>query len=437
MMRRFARDAFLYALPNFAARVVGLILLPIYARHLGPQDLGFIEYVSAFSTFALLLIPLEINQAMARLLSEGNCIERQRSLIYTAITFTTLSLASAGVIIFLLKSQILNLAGIPESYLRYTLLVLIHILGLAWVGCLQIQFRFMDNPKASILLNLFTIFANFSSIMIFSINHLSLDDYFISSMITNLSGALIGFYVIFKKFGTPSDVIDRKTLSEMLRYSLPILLSSFGVALSVGLDRILIGRFAGLDELGFYGVAARFGGVAAIAFSVASSAITPIVYRHHEDVATKRLISRIFYITIALCLIAMSLLTFFSEDLVVLFAGEGFRNAAPLVFFIFAIGCLSNLYIFFLGMDIAKDTPRIAKINASMGAFGAAMSVALIPVLGVWGAIISGAAAACLKLSLYIYSSQKLYPVTIRVGPPFFVIFCLMAYNALVVVRGG
>lgn len=430
MMRRFARDAFLYALPNFAARILGLLLLPIYARHLGPKDLGFIEYVSAFSTFALLLFPLEINQAMARLLPEDNSKERQKSLIYTTIIFTTGSILVSGSLIFLYKSQILNLAGIPNSYIDYTLLVLTHILGMAWITCLQIQFRFMDNPKASILLNLFTILANFLAIMIFSINKLTLNEYFFSLIVSNFTGSTIGFYFLLKRYGLPSKIFDRATLSEMLGYSLPILLSSFGVALSVGLDRILIGRFAGLGELGYFGVAARFGGVVAIAFSVASSAITPIVYRHHQDLATKLLIIRIFYVTVSLCLVAMTLLTLFSENFVVLLAGESFRDAAPLVFFIFAIGCLSNLYIFFLGMDIAKDTRRIAKINASMGVFGASISAVLIPGLGVWGAIISGTAAACLRLGLYIYSSQKLYPVAIKLWPPFLLIFCLMAYNA-------
>lgn len=437
MMQRFARDAFLYALPSFIARIVGLLLLPIYARHLGPADLGFIEYVSAFSTFALLLIPLEISQAMGRLLPESDELKRQRSIIYSTMSFTSWSFIAASIVFFMFKTEIFRIAGIPVIYVGYTPYILCYLFSLSLVSAMQTQFRFLQNVSAAISINIFIIMLNLIIVIISSFDGLNLTDYFLSLCISNFLGVVIGFYYLIRKFGIPIILPEIKITAEMLKYSLPIVVSSFGVAVSLGLDRVLIGRYVGLAELGYYGVAARFGAIAAIAFYTVSSTITPIVYRAPMEPGVKKLIARLFYITISLCLLAMFLLSIFSEWMVVLIAGESFRQSAPLVFYIFTATCISNLYIFFLGMDISKNTTRIGQINLTMGLSSAILSIILIPLIGIWGAIISGLVAASIRLALYIYHSQKAYKINVRLFIPFSAIFVMIIYNSIQLLRSA
>jgi O-antigen/teichoic acid export membrane protein len=87
------------------------------------------------------------------------------------------------------------------------------------------------------------------------------------------------------------------------------------------------------------------------------------------------------------------------------------------------------MYIFFLGIDITKNTRLISKINLSMGVLGAVLSIALVPVFGVWGAIGSATVAAVLRLVLYIYFSQRLYRLQISLVTPFSIIAGLTAFN--------
>jgi O-antigen/teichoic acid export membrane protein len=272
-------------------------------------------------------------------------------------------------------------------------------------------------------------------VIITSFDGLNLQDYFLSLCISNFLGVVIGFYYLMRKFGAPIIFPELKITAEMLKYSLPIVVSSFGVAVSLGLDRVLIGRYVGLAELGYYGVAAKFGAIAAIAFYTVSSAITPIVYRAPTEPGVKDLIARLFYIAIALCLIAMFLIIIFSESAVVLIAGESFRKSAPLVFYIFTTTCISNMYIFFLGMDISKNTTRIGQINLAMGFSSTILSIILIPLIGIWGAIISGLIAASIRLALYIYYSQKLYKINVRIFVPFFAVFVMIVYNSTQILR--
>lgn len=431
MMRRFARDAMLYSLPTFIARAVGIILLPIYARHLGPADMGFIEYVAAVSVFALLLIPLEINQAMARLLPESDDPVRQRSIIYSTLAFTAWAFLAASVIAYLAREPLFQLAGIPSRYLPYMGGVVVYLANLALVSTLQTQFRYLQNVVAAVTMNIAIIVLNLVTVVLFSLDRLTIAEYFISQITSNCAGVLIAIAFLARRFGCPPILPNPAVTRELLRYSSPFVISSFGVALSLGLDRILIGRYAGLVELGYYGVAAKFGSIAAMAFNVTSSAMTPVVYRSHGDVAIRQLIARLFHYTAALCIVVMLLLSIFSPQIVDLLAGPQFSPAAPLVFFLVLSSALSNMYIFFLGIDIAKDTRLISKINLSMGVLSAIVSIALVPVFGVWGAIVSATVAATLRLGLYIYFSQRLYRLQISLAAPFSIIAILTAFNVV------
>jgi O-antigen/teichoic acid export membrane protein len=429
MMRRFARDALLYSLPTFVAKAVGIILLPIYARHLGPVDLGFIELVAAISVFALLLVPLEINQAMARLLPESEDPERQRAIIYSTLAFTLWSFLLVSVAVYLLREKLFSILGLPSRYLEYTALVLMHITALACVSVLQVQFRYLQNVVSAAIMNIVIIILNFATIIYFSLDRLTISDYFVSQIVSNSVGIVLATVLITRRFGIPWILPNRAVTREMLVYSGPIVISSFGVALSLGLDRVLVARYAGLAELGFYGVAARLGSIVAIGFNVASSAITPVVYRDHASADTKKILENLFHLAMGSVIVLMVILTVFSVDIIRILAGNKFAPAASFVFFFILSSVLSNLYIFFLGIDIHKKTKLISAINLTMGVASAAMSVILIPLFGVWGALASANIAALLRLSLYVRFSQKLYPLQISLWVPMAIIGALSLWN--------
>lgn len=428
-MRRFAKDAVLYSLPTFVARAVGILLLPIYARHLGPTNLGFIEYVAAMAVFALLLIPLEINQAMARLLPEDEDPVRRKAIIYSTITFTGWAFLVASVAGYIARRQIFEIAGVPFEYLGYTPHVLVYLSTLAVVSTLQVQFRYLQNATAAVTMNIAIIIINLALMLILAVNGLTISDYFISQISSNFIGVLLATGFLVRRFGRLWIFPNLTVTREMLNYSSPIVISSFGVALALGLDRILVGKYSGLTELGYYGVAAKFGAIAAMAFSVASSAMTPIVYRSHSSVETRNMVRNLFHATVCVCLLLMVAITFFSSQMVILVAGRQFEQSSNFVYFLIVSATLSNMYIFFMGMDIAKETRLIGKINFSMGITSAVLSLSLIPLFGVWGAIASALVAASLRLGLYIYYSQKLYRLEVALMAPF------VAFAALTIVN--
>lgn len=432
MMRLFVKDAVIYALPMFLAKAIGLILLPIYTRQLGPTDFGFIEFVAASFAILLLVLPLEINQAVARLLPESDDQNRQKKILSSALWFTTGVFGVFGATVYVFKFQLLEVVNMPSNYAQYAALVCSNFLIAAIVNLLQVQFRFTSQAKSSVAINMAVVFTNLCSVLYFTaVGRLGIEQYLMSQIFSGLVGVSVGLAILVKKYGLLYATIDVPILRELLGFSLPVVVSSIGIALSVSVDRLMVGGYVGLTDLGYYGAAARFAAMVGLGFYVVSTAMTPIVYREHEKSETKKLLARIFQITTYSSIALLLVMSVYSEPIIVLLAGNKFSNASQYVFYLMLSAVLANLYIFFLGMDIAKNTKLLSKINLSAGVLGAIGCFIFVPVVGIWGAITSTLVANTARLSGYFYFSQRLYPIPVSFRWPVVLVTALIILNLL------
>jgi O-antigen/teichoic acid export membrane protein len=415
MIRRFVKDTLIYSIPMFLAKAIGLILLPIYARQLGPTDFGFVEIIAATSAILLLILPLEINQAVARLLPEADNSSAIRKLLSTALWFTFWVFLGFSGLVYLFRYQLLHLASISPNYAQYAGLVCFNILITAILNLLQIQFRFTSQAALSITINMVVVLTNLVLVLYFSIfQRLGINQFFISQIISGSAGCLVGLLMLMKRQGHLYGYMDFELLRKLLNYSTPILISSIGVTLSTNIDKLMVGKYVGLTELGQYGVAVRFAGILSLFFYCVSSAMTPIVYREHHKPETKNLIIRIFNFTAWGALLVIASTIFYSESLIGMLAGDGFIAGGKYIFYVLLSSVIANLYIFFLGMDIQKNTKLLSKINLTSGLIGTIGCIALVPVIGIWGAIASSIVANLSRLTSYVHYSQKTYPLPIK-----------------------
>jgi O-antigen/teichoic acid export membrane protein len=208
--------------------------------------------------------------------------------------------------------------------------------------------------------------------------------------------------------------INTKALGKLLSFSLPIVFSSIGVALIGVIDKLMIGSYLGLTELGQYGAAARIAAIVGLGFYVISTAMTPIVYREHKRAETKNLIATIFSVTMLLMSIFLFFIYFYSEEIIKLIAGPLFMEAGEYIFCLTISAIIFHSYIFFMGMDISKKTYLLGQINFISGILNLLFVLLLFPIYGVWGIIVAGLIANTIRLFGYMYFSQKHYPIYIE-----------------------
>ncbi len=436
MIQRFFKDVVIYALPMFLARAVGLLLLPIYTRQLGPADFGFIEFVAAASAILLLVLPLEINQAVCRLLPEAKSNHEKYKVIATALWFTCIAFISFGILIYLIRFQLLNILNLPSTYAQYAILICIHFLIQAIVNLLQIKFRFTSQAKSSVSINMSVVLSNLILVLYFSsTGQLGMQQYFLSQILSGLLGCVIGFVTLSKQYGTfplfkESDI---SVLKILLKYSTPLVLSSIGISLTASVDRLAIGSNVGLYELGYYGAAVRLSAVVGLGFYVLSSAMTPVVYREYKKPETKVFIAKVFQLASYASLVLLGVITFYSKPIIILFVGGNFATASDYLFYVILGSVIGNFYIFFLGMDINKKTGLLSKINLSSGIASVIGCLIFVPYFGVWGAIFSMLIANTIRLVGYAYFSQKLYKISLKTLPLFISLILLTLINNLVI----
>ena len=242
--------------------------------------------------------------------------------------------------------------------------------------------------------------------------------------------------MLSKQYKTPPllKYIDTTVLKKLLKYSMPLVVSSLGIALATSIDRVIIGSSVGLKELGYYGAALRLSAIVALVFYVISSAMTPTVYRDHVKAETKLFIAGIFQTTSFITITLLAVITFYSAEIIDLFAGEQFSTASKYLFYLTLSAVISGLYIFFLGMDIQKNTTLLSKINLSVGATVTILTCLSVPLYGVWGAVFSNLAGGIFRLSGYVYFSQKLYFVPFKFAWLISLICFLIIINAAIII---
>lgn len=425
MQKQFLKDLAIYALPMFLARAIGLILLPIYTRYLGPKDFGFIEFAIAAITILLIVAPLEINQGMARLLPDQTSKKRELEILSSALFFNFVGITTAvlfcSLVLWLLDPNWEHNKLLDEHQLELSLYAV--VFGLT--NSLQIFFRFTNKAVISALLNLAIVLANVGLVMFFiGNNSLNISNYFVAQIASGCCSILIGAYYIWKTWGIPRKFFFTEDLWALLKYSSPLVLSSIGFIIGNTLDKFMIGAYLSLSDLGFYGAAVRLASIVAIGFSVMGSAITPIIYRNHKTPQTKHLLHRVFCICLIGLAAGLTIIVAFDDFIVELLLGQQFLPTSEFLYFVFLNVAIYNLYIFFPGMDLEKRTSTLSGINIFSGLLAAVLCVASVPAIGTWGAIISALTGSITRIMLYYHFSERTYPFGAALPLALFSLWC-------------
>lgn len=141
MIRKFGSDAIIYSIPIFFSKMIGVILIPIYARSLGPEDFGFVEFAAACILFATVLFSLEINQGVSRFIANSNLNNRGR-IFYSVLLFTIIINALFCGAIYFLRFKLISYFKFDIKYEEYFHLILLGIFLTSLINFLQIFFRF-------------------------------------------------------------------------------------------------------------------------------------------------------------------------------------------------------------------------------------------------------------------------------------------------------
>lgn len=409
MLRAFLKDSAIYAIPTVASRGLALFLIPLYTRVLSPADYGSLDLFMAFAGIVALTVGLEVHQAVARFYQQEPSPERKMLYASSAFWLSLLNNSIFAVIAlaFLpsIAPWIMGREGLETAFAIGIAQIWITSVLYMVQGQLRWQLRSVKYAIVSlVLVSATAVISVWTTVFL----GWGLVGFMLGNAVGTVPACLLGLWwsrdsIRFR--------VNISVLVEMLRYSVPLVVSSIAVWLNLYVDRMMINRFLSIGDVGLYGIAYRFAAVSSVMMIAFQTALTPLIYAHFNDPNAPRELARLLryfaFLALAFCLA----LSIFAIDVLTLMTTPEYYASAPTVAILAPATLLSSMYVFTPGIAIAKKTHLMIWINVCGAIFNVVLTLTLIPLLGVNGAAIATLATSSMIFSSYVILGQLHYPI--------------------------
>ena len=385
--KRLGKNVILVFLGNAGAKLINLVLLPFYTRWLSVEDYGVTDMLNVYVMLLTALVTVSIAEA-AFVFPKTSKIEGQKAYFSSGLSISIVFLLLAGGAFYMLR-EIFLWQSYSSIFTDYT----IEIYALLFANFLQSyvqQFcRGIDKMKiystTGIVLTTCTAIYSF-----FFIPRFGVIGYVWAMILSNLTAAFYSFFSsgAFKYFSF--QFVEKEKYFQMIKYSLPLMPNAIMWWFIGYLNRPLIENYSGLKSVGFLAVANKFPSVVTMVFAVffyswQISVIEEFGREGYKEFYNKVL--NVLLISLCFCTIGLSV---FSELIIKLMTDIEFHEAWIYVP-ILAIAPLFQAISSYSSANFTaiKETKYVFYSSLIGAIVSLGMNFILIPVLGIWGAVIS------------------------------------------------
>jgi O-antigen/teichoic acid export membrane protein len=409
VVKRFFKDSAIYGFGKFLVFGIGFFLLPLYTHVFPPAEFGVVDILNNnVARLALVIVALEIAQAVFRFVPELQPGPERRAYASTALWFSMVTYAVFVLVGWLgadyFSELILRETGRQDVF-RVALLM---IWASAIFTQLQNQLRLQAKSSQYTLVSVVdTIISLGLTIFFIAVLKTGIIGIFWGQLIGLLVGGVISFYFTRSDFAL---VFDWAKLREMLRFSLPLVPASVGAIVLLYIDRVAINAMMTIADVGIFGAGDRIASIVTLLMFGFQMAMLPLVYQHYHEPATPRNLANIFRYFVAGALLMILGLSLFAPELLAILTTPQYYAAALVVPLLVSEAVISGMYVFAPGLNIAKRTGVIAVINICGAVLNVFLNLLLIPIFGITGAALATLVSASTVFVTYMIFSQRTYP---------------------------
>ena len=352
------------------------------------------------------------------LLNARKSIESIRSIYSEMLKIIfTLSLIILGFFMIFFNESIIN--DIFKNRESYSL-ILKTILTLVFFAVTMLNIDTIRALKKTILSEMYRSIFRYLPVFIFAIillktnnEELLVEVYLLGFLLLSLFSS-IRVYMLFKKIDKPNDKSESFTITEIFKTSSPMALSAIAYFIMQSIDIIILSIYEGFDQIAYYSVSVKLAMLTTLALMSVNIVIAPRIAEIYENQNMQKLQKLIKHSTriiflISICL--LSVLFFFSEEILGLF-GQGYVIANNALLFLLAaqfFNALSGPGAIYLNMTGRQKT--LNKILVSALIINISLNFYLIPTQGINGAAIATLVSLIIWntiATVLIYSRDKI-----------------------------
>ena len=436
MLKDLIKEGGLYTVANFLTKGVSLLLIPFYTAYFTPSDYGVIDILVVFGAFFNAIISLQLGQGLGRYVGDTQ-IHTQKKIRFasTAINLTMLSYLFFGIFSFLLADVFISLLSsdviIPNS-IFYLALGSIMINGLFY--CIGVYFRFLRLSKTFSILSLSHAIGNIlmTLILVLGMDY-GISGIFIASLIVTPIIIIIQFYLLRNHFKW---YIGSVELNLLLTFSIPLIPAAVAYAVLGFTDRLFINEYLSSNELGIYGIGAKFASIVALIIAGFSMALNPIIYETHHNKNVQSELSRIFNLFTVIGSMGVLILSIFSIETVQIFTQPEYYRASTIMPILYTSILFTGIWMFSPGLNLYKKTKVIATIVIVSSGVNIILNYIMITQYGLFGTALATLISTLFNNLLLFYWANKYYKIKIqwvKILFSLFVFSCLLYLGSYMV----
>lgn len=248
--RQLLINTIIIAIGKLSTQIVSFLLLRLYTSELTTAEYGTYDFLVTLSIFLLPIITMLMEESMFRFLIDAEDLKSKKRVITATIAYTIV-----GTLVFTIIAAIVMGAMKYEYALVFILFVISNVL----IGLSNALARGMGKIKlyslSNFILGASTIILNIVFILSFK---LGVSGLLWSNTVANSATAIIVLMMLHLPLFISRKDLSKKTLSEMLRYSIPLVPNNLSWVIISLSDRLMLTWMAGPDANGIYSIANKF-----------------------------------------------------------------------------------------------------------------------------------------------------------------------------------
>lgn len=391
-------NTIIIAIGKLGTQIISFILLPLYTNALTPAEYGTYDFWITLSTFLLPIITLMMEESMFRFLIDANT-QRDKKRIITATVFYT----TWGTILF----SVIALIVMAIMHYEYAVAFLLFIISNILIGLSNAIARGNGKVKlyslSNFILGVSTIILNILFIVVFKLGAVGL---LWANTVANSLTAIAIFAMLNLKKYVSRKYLNKNTLSEMIRYSIPLVPNNLSWIIISLSDRLMLNLMNGTEANGLYSIANKFPNIVYTCYGFFSTAWKESAARILQQDNKEKYYNGIyrdvrnFLHAVVLGLIAIMPFAFS------IFINESYNDAYMYIPILTIAIYYTNMSNFYGGIFTAyKDTKIMGSTTIVAAVLNIVINLIFIPMFGIYAASFSTLIS---NIVVYAYRRYKL-----------------------------
>lgn len=398
------KQTFFYSISTFLMKGISLLMLPVVAHYLSPEEFGQLEILASIAVIGSILVGLGLEDALFRF-AGSECNPQKKSALASHLYFISLMLSSLALMLFWVLSQLWSylLPGELSQYHINLVLVLLSLesliaIPLGWSRMRDKVWVFCGASVGRVVIH-----AAFTFLL------LSFGRGISGILEASLIAAAV--QVVYLSFWLIRDV-GVHWLAEINRrlwpYCWPIVASGLLMFVFNGLDRWILAHYSSIAAVGIYGIAAKFALGVAILMQPFGIWWSPKRFEILSQYNGLNKVAKYSQAGIILCGFICISIIYFGPWLIQLLLPLDYHQAGEyLIFVACAFAFKEVTEVVNIGC-FHKDSTKIQfYINASSAVFAAVLMFCLTVLFDLQGLVFAVAVAYMARMLLFYFASQS------------------------------